>query len=141
MARVQIELPARWLYETIVEVRITDINYGGHLGNDRVLSLVHEARARFFHAHQLSELDIEGVGIIVSDAVVVYRAEAFFGDQLRVQLAGEDFTRYGCNFVYRLSHLETGREIARAKTGMVFFDYGTRKIASAPPGFLTLFPS
>lgn len=141
MARVQIDLPDHWLYETTLEVRITDINYGGHLGNDRVLSLVHEARARFFRAQQLSELDIDGLGIIVSDAVLVYRAEAFFGDQLRIQLAGQDFNRYGCDFVYRLSHLETGREIARATTGVVFFDYGTRKIASAPPGFMALFPN
>lgn len=141
MARLQLELPESFVFELELDVRITDINYGGHVGNDRVLSLIHEARARFFKSHGLDELNVDGVGILVADALVIYRAEAFFGDRLRVQLAAQDFNRYGCDMVYRLSHCETSREIARAKTGVVFFDYGVRKIASAPPRFLTLFPN
>lgn len=140
MARVQLDLPEHYLYETQVDVRITDINYGGHLGNDRMLSLIHEARARFFRDHGLEELDIDGLGVIIADAVVVYRAEAFFGDRLRIELAGQDFNRYGCDLVYRLTHCGNHREIARAKTGIVFFDYRVRKIAAAPPAFLSLFP-
>ena len=141
MARVQLELPDAFVYETTLEVRITDINFGGHLGNDRMLSLIHEGRARFFRERRLSELDIEGVGIIVADAVVVYRAEAFFGDQLRFELAARDFNRYGCDLVYRLRNRETDQEIARAKTGIVFFDYSLRKVVRAPASFLTLFPN
>jgi len=26
---------------------VADINYGGHLGNDKVLSFIHEARLRY----------------------------------------------------------------------------------------------
>ena len=45
----RLELKAREPYPFSCEmvVRTTDLNYGGHLGNDRLLSLVHEARVAF----------------------------------------------------------------------------------------------
>mgnify|MGYP001033297480 CR=1 FL=1 len=141
MARIEFALPDNFLFETEVDVRITDITDAGHLGNDRVLALIHEARARFFRHHGLAELNIDGRGIIVADAAVVYRAEAFFGDRLRIQMAGQDFNKYGCDLVFRITNVANGREIARAKTGIVFFDYTSRRIATAPARFCQLFPN
>ena len=71
LARVKLTLPDAWQFDTTVTVRIGDINYGGHLGNDAVLSLVHEARLQYFKSLGYSEIDIEGVGIVLADAVVV----------------------------------------------------------------------
>ena len=59
-------------YETEIPIRISDVNYGGHLGNDAVLSLAHEARVRFLALRGFSEKDVEGVGIMMVDAAVVY---------------------------------------------------------------------
>jgi len=46
MARIKIEIPDKFIYKTEIPIRITDINYGGHLGNDSLLSIIHEARVR-----------------------------------------------------------------------------------------------
>ena len=46
MARVEIELPEQFPFATEIPIRISDINYGNHLGNDAVLSLAQEARVR-----------------------------------------------------------------------------------------------
>ena len=101
MPRIKLELPERFTFETRVDVRIGDINYGGHLGNDAVLRLAHEARLRFFqslgYAHELS---VEGLGIVVADTAVCYRAEAFHGDVLRFGLAVADI---GARFRFALS--------------------------------------
>ncbi len=94
MARVKLTLPDACHFQTEVTVRIGDINYGGHLGNDAVLSLAHEARLQYFKSLGYSEIDIEGVGIVLADAVVVYRAEAFHGEQLTVRIALGDFNPY-----------------------------------------------
>ncbi|MGD8429798.1 MAG: thioesterase family protein [Ectothiorhodospiraceae bacterium] len=139
MARVELALPDHFPFTTELPVRVTDLNYGGHVGNDVILQYVHEARARFLLRHDLTELDIDGLGIIVADAVVVYRAESFFGDRLQINVAAKDFNRYGCDFVYRIDRASDGREIARAKTGIVFFDYHARRIARAPERFRLLF--
>jgi acyl-CoA thioester hydrolase len=138
MPRLHIALPDRFLYETTLEVRITDINYGGHLANDRVLSLVHEARVRFLRHHGFSETDLLGKAIIMADAAVVYRTQAFAGDVLRVEVGAREVTRYGCDLVYRLTDHATGREVAVAKTAIVFFDYARRRLTRAPEGFAAL---
>jgi acyl-CoA thioesterase FadM len=132
MARVEITLPERFPFSTEIPIRVTDLNYGGHLGNDSVLSLVHEARVRFLGAHGWTEKDAAGAGIILADAAIVYRAEGFYGMVLRVEVAPDDVRTRSCDLVYRLSDAASGREVARAKTGVVFFDYAARRIVSMP---------
>lgn len=139
MARVKLELPETFVFSTEMPLRIGDINYGGHLGNDSVLGLVHEARVRFLRANGFSEIDIGGVGLILSDAVVMYRAEAFYGDVITIDVAVGDFWRAGCDIFYRLSNQSSGVEVARVKTGIVFFDYDKRKTTSVPAVFQQLF--
>jgi 4-hydroxybenzoyl-CoA thioesterase len=136
MARVSVELPAKFAFRTELPIRIADLNYGNHLGNDAVLAIAQEARARFLRGLGWTELSIDGsVGIVVVDAAVVYRAEGRYGMTLAVELAFEDPRSRGCDVVYRLTDAATGEEIARAKTGLVFFDYATRKVATMPAAF------
>lgn len=139
MARIKIELPQRFHFSTEMPIRIGDINYGGHLGNDAVLSLVHEARVRFLKHFGYSELDIEGSGIMMSDAAIVYKAEGFHGDVLVVDVAVGEFQNAGCDIFYRLTKKEAGEEIARVKTGIVFYDYKLRKTVAVPPKFRVKF--
>ncbi len=135
MARVKLEIPEKLPFSTEIPVRIGDINYGGHLGNDAVLSLVHEARIRFLGSLGYTEMDIEGNGIIMSDAVVVYKSEGFYGDVLRVDVGVTDIQAVGCDVVYRLTSTNSGKEVATAKTGIVFLDHRTHKVTSVPEAF------
>jgi acyl-CoA thioesterase FadM len=139
LARVEIELPQTFPFTTEIPIRIGDVNYGGHLGNDAVLSLAHEARVRLFARHGWTEMDVGGPGIIMVDAAVVYRAEGAWGMTLRVDVAVADLRTRGCDLVYRLSDSTSGKEIARAKTGIVFFDYAARRIVHVPEPFRTTF--
>ncbi|MBN2430156.1 MAG: thioesterase family protein [Acidobacteria bacterium] len=138
MARIRIHLPSEFPFRTELTVRISDINYGGHLGNDAVLSLVHEARLRFFATHGLSEMDVGGCGIIMVDTAVEYRGEGFHGDRLLVEVGVGDVSAKGCDVLYRVSRPADGLEIARAKTGIVFYDYERRKVVRMPPAFHAL---
>lgn len=140
MARIKLDLPADFPFTTELPVRITDVNYGGHLGNDALLGLLHEARVRFLAHYGLSELNIHGLGIIMADSVIVYKSEAFPGELLTIAVAVTDFNRYGCDFVYQVTEKTSQREVARAKTGIVFFDYQKRAVQRVPQPFLDLFP-
>jgi acyl-CoA thioester hydrolase len=135
MPRIKIELPEKFVFQTKLPIRITDINYGGHLGNDSLLSIIHEARLRFLNHNGYSESNIEGVGIIMIDAGIQYKSEGFYGDELFIEVAVTDFTSIGCDIVYRLSNKNSKKEIALAKTGIVFFDYEKRKTARVPLEF------
>ena len=138
MARVKLAMPGEFLFETEIPIRITDINYGGHLGNDSVLALVHEARVQFLAQYGFSELDVgEGAGMIQADAVIIFRSEAFYGDVVQIKVTVDDFSATGCDFLFLLSNKESGKEIARAKTGIVFFDYEKKKLLKVPDSFRT----
>ncbi len=139
MGRVRLELPSNFAFSTHLPVRIGDVNYGGHLGNDSVLSLTNEARLRFLNENGFSGSDIEGFGLIMIDAVIVYKSQAFYGDVLRIEVTAGNFSRYGLDFIYRLSHKSTGKEVARAKTGVAFFDYGKKSIVRVPEKFRSVF--
>ena len=134
MARIEISLPNEFLFSTELKVRVTDLNYGNHVGNDSILSLIHEARMEFYRKLGFkNELSFEGsVGQVISDAAIVYKAEAFYGDVLICEIAAADFNKYGFDLLYRLTNKENQKEIARAKTGIVCFDYDKRKVATAP---------
>jgi acyl-CoA thioesterase FadM len=138
VSRIKLALPDRWAFSTELPVRITDINYGGHLGNDAVLALAQEARVRFLLSHGYSEKNVEGAGIIMVDAVVVYRSEAFYGDVLVVDIGLADPQPLGCDVLYRFTNKATGKEVARVKTGIAFFDYARRRPVEMPEEFLRI---
>ena len=140
MPRIRLELPNRFHFRTSLTVRVTDLNYGKHLGNDAVLGLLHEARVRFLRSLGYSELDVEGVGILVADCAIVYKAQGYLGEELGIEIAVGDFTRAGCDLYYSVKK-DTGQELARAKTGIVFLDYARQAVCEVPGGFAEKFPA
>ena len=139
MARLHINLPEKFLFTTDIAVRVSDLNYGGHVGNDTMLTLLQEARIQFYNSLGFKdETSFEGsVGQIIIDAAVQYKAESFLGDVLVVQIAAEDLTKFGFDFLYLVKNKATGLEVARGKTGIVCFDYSRKKIVSIPAPLLT----
>lgn len=132
MPRVQLSPQPEYPFAVDLVVRTTDLNYGGHLGNDRLLSLVHEARVAFLRSHGWTEPDCGGAALILGDAALVYQAEAFAGDRLRFEVAACEPGRAGFRLAYRVTRPADGRAIALVETGMVCFDYGTRRIVPVP---------
>lgn len=132
MARIVFELPAQFSFVTELQVYISHVNQGGHLDNAQLLSLVSEARLRFFQSLGYAEADVEGVSTVVGDMVAQYKSEAFHGETLRVEMEPADFNKYGFDLVFHMTEKSQGREVARGKTGVVFIDRSTRKVAPIP---------
>ena len=139
MARMKIDIPPSFHFTTDIPVRIGDINYGGHLGNDTLLSILQEARVQMLAQHGWSEMNVEGAGLIMTDAAVMYRAEVFYGDSLTIRIQATDFARTGCDLAYQVTNKSTGKEVARAKTGITFFNYAERKVIAMPEAFRQAF--
>lgn len=138
MPRLQLDFPDETKFTCELTVRAADLNYGNHVGNDSILTIMQEARIQFYRGlGYRDELSFEGtIGHIVADAAVVYKSEAFLGDVLAIEVALTDFNKYGFDMFYRLRNKQTGKDVAIGKTGIVFFDYEKRKVASIPAGFL-----
>ena len=131
MSRIRIALPSSFSFTAKIPVRITDINYGNHVGNDALLSIIHEARMQFLTHHGFTELDCGGVGLIMSDVGIEFKKEVFYGDVLEVNVAATDFSSIGFDLYYQL--LKTDQLIvAAAKTGMICYNYSLKKITQVP---------
>jgi acyl-CoA thioester hydrolase len=140
MARVKLEIPAHKIFTTNIPVRITDINYGNHVGNDALVSIIHEARMQWLTSNNFTELNIGGAAIIMADLAVEYKAESFYGDTLNVAVFIGKITKISFEIFYEITTTRNDKKviIANAKTGMVCFDYEARKVTSVPEIFRNL---
>ena len=136
MSRLHIQQPDLWNFYTQITVHIGDINYGNHLANDAVLRLCHEARLSFLSSMNYSELNIEGASLIMLNALVEYKNQAYYGDILEFSIAITDLSKTGFNLIYRINRVKDGKIIALAQTGMSFFDYNRQRISRTPDSFL-----
>ena len=131
MSRIKIAFPENVSFTATIPVRITDLNYGNHVGNDAVLSIIHEARVQFLFHNGYAELNCGGVGLIMSDVGIEFKKEIFYGDVLAVQIAAVNFSSVGFDLFYRILNKEN-IVVALAKTGMICYNYDLKKIAAVP---------
>ena len=136
MPRIQITQPDHFVFATDIQIYISHVNQGGHLDNAQLLTLVSEARVRFFKSLGHRESDVAGFPIVVGDIVAQYKSEGFHGETMRVSMVPQDHNRYGFDLAYRMDEVQTQREVARGKIGIVFDSRETRGVAPVPPSFL-----
>ena len=134
MSRIKIDLPDHFSFTTSIPIRITDINYGGHTGNDTILSIIHEARIQFLQSKGLTEMDFAGVGMIMSDVGIEFKSELFYGDMVLASVTAANITKVSFDVYYKLEKETGGKKnpVAFAKTGMVCYDYAGKKITAVP---------
>jgi acyl-CoA thioesterase FadM len=109
-----------------------DINYGGHLGVDSLISIIHAARAYIFKSAGISETNLgDGrTGIIMTDVEINLRAEGFMFDNLEVFTHVGDLTKNGFRFFHKISRGDS--TVALAEMGFLTFDYAARKVSPVP---------
>jgi 4-hydroxybenzoyl-CoA thioesterase len=128
-------MDAKYTFTTDFTVRIGDVNYGGHMGNDKYLLLFHDARLLYLGTFGFSEKDIGGAGLIMSEAHVVFKAEVFLGDLLRVGVLATELEGMRFRMDYEVERRSDGRIVATGWTGMVAFDYLKRRPVKIPDVF------
>jgi acyl-CoA thioester hydrolase len=131
MYRVKLKIPEyQPNFITDLKVQVGDVNYGGHLSNDAILRLVHQARIEMLASWQMTEMDAGGHGLIMLDSMVQYKAEGFLNDPLQVSIYVLEVSRIGFDLFYRLETVRQGQRIdlAYVKTGMAAFNYQLRQL-------------
>ena len=134
MARIKIDTSGNIVAEIKLRVRISNINYGNHVGNDAFVALIHEARMQWLQQNHFTELDINGTGIIMSGLAFEFKNEAFYGDEILIRISAGEVSKVSFELYY---HLTTERNsqtmlLAKAKTEMVCYDYQYKKVVAVP---------
>jgi len=117
-----------------IKIRISDINYGNHVGYDRYFTFFQEARIAYLNQFGFSELDIGGFGMMVSDAGCRYKRELNMGDAIEVQCRISHLKKKAFVMAYRI--LRNGKICATGSTTNICYDYHEKKIADWPPAFI-----
>lgn len=132
MARLKIELPAKFTFSTKIPVRIGDINRAWHLSHVNMVAILEEARAQFMVAHGFTD-EVNNVqhkiGFILGDLGIVFKRQGYYGQVLEVEISAVDFLEKSFDLVYRVKDSASGKELARAKTSILLFDYEGQKVA------------
>jgi acyl-CoA thioester hydrolase len=141
MARIEVNLPAKFNFSTDIPIRISDINRGNHLGHVAMLAILEEARTRFLAAVNINlEGNLnQGNGYLVADVAIVYMRQAYYQQTMRIEIAVNDFQEKSFDFVYRVSEASSGTEVARAKTGHLLYNFQTQKVVPITPEFRNKF--
>lgn len=123
MERIRLEFPAQAvIHRHPLSVRITDMNYGRHLGHDTLVSLLHEARIQAFGALGLTEWDLGGFPSVVADLAVQYQSEARWPDALVVETAIPSPQGKALVVYHRVCHAEGGKPVATARLNVMLVD-------------------
>jgi acyl-CoA thioesterase FadM len=137
MARIKLKFPVGNAKQIEIKVRISDINYGNHLGNDSLVTILHEARIQWLQTGGFTEKNIGDTGLILNELVVNYLNEGFYGDLFQINILPGEISNMGFEIYYRIDAIRNEQKIniGIAKTGMVCFDYEIRKPKLIPTEF------
>lgn len=123
MKRMKIDMPSKWQFTTEIEVRVSDLNYGNHMGNQEFLAYAQEARVRFLAKNGYTELNFGGVSLIQADAAITYSCEGRLGDRVQIDLATEVTGNSSFNMYYKFTNATQGKHMANIRTALVSYDY------------------
>lgn len=140
MNRIKLNLPDQFSFSTTLRIRVTDLNYGGHVGNDSFLSLIQEARQQYLLSFGYRELSVgDGVGLIMADAAIEFKKELNYGDEVRISVQATDFDKLGFDLFYKMEVMQDAEWViaGKAKTGMMCYDYKAGKKVSVPEEVVT----
>ena len=123
-------------FTSTYKVSIGDINYGGHLGNDKALVVFQDARVQFLNALACSEMDIgEGCGIIMVESGVRYLHEIFVHEELEVSIVVAEIRPKKFVLEYAVVRKSDERKVLSGTTSFLSFNYEKRRVSALPTAF------
>ncbi|WP_294666928.1 thioesterase family protein [uncultured Fusobacterium sp.] len=112
-----------------------DINYGGHVGNERALLFFQFSRMAFFESLGFTELDLgDGVGVIQKNGYVEYNKELFLNDEIEIRITKVEIEKINFTCYYEIYN-NAGEKVINGYTMLVCYDYAAKKIKRVPQGF------
>ncbi|MGB0851421.1 MAG: acyl-CoA thioesterase [Bacteroidia bacterium] len=134
---MKITLPDQWQFKTEIKIRVSDLNYGNHLGNEKFLTYAQEARVEMFAKYGFTELDFGGVSLIQADAALTYKGEGHLGDKVQIEVSAVRSGGSSFNVFYRFFNLTKDRLMAEVRTAIICFDYEKGRPVALPEAALT----
>jgi len=123
-------------YTANYRVTVGDINYGGHMGNDRALVVFQDARVQMLASLGFSEINIgDETGIIMVESGVRYLREVLLHDQLQIDVSVTELTGKKFCLEYITLRLPDQEKVFSGITVFLAFNYLQKKVVRLPLPF------
>lgn len=117
------------------KIKEEDINYGGHVGNERALVFFQMVRIKFFESLGLSELNIgDGIGVIQRNSYVEYNKELFLDDEITIKITKIELEKTKFNFHYEIYN-QKGKLAINGSTLLLAYNYEEKRLKKVPEIF------
>lgn len=118
------------------KVIVSDINYGGHMGNERALIIFQQCRMDWLNSLGFDEINIgENKGIIQLESHVYYLKEVKLGENLKCFVKNIDFSKTTFETFYEVLN-EKDEIVLKGSTKHMAFDYERKRPSRLPKEFL-----
>ena len=130
------------IFETKMSVRVSDLNYGNHVGHDKLISMIHHARLLFLNKNEFSEGNIGNnihqnkVGLIVAELSISYKNPLFLFDEILFQVYSGNIKNRSFDLITEIYNISNKKLIATCIVTCVAYDYSRNIPASIPETFL-----
>ena len=128
-----------WPFEISIKVIFRDLDAMGHVNNAVYFTYMETARTTFFG----ESLELSGpkeLPVIVAEATCTYLSPLVMGDTLWLSMGVSRIGQRSFDLAY-LMRAGDGRQVARAKTIMVTYDYAVREAIPIPDTLKTILQS
>lgn len=132
MAKIAMNIEGTFVFETVMRVRNTEIDISQHLTIESLVSILSEARARFFYSKGIKEINAEYQGLMISDITVDYVSRARAREELLVEVGTQNISEQGGNFTLKVSRMYDSSVVATAVMGFIMHDYRSNKTIALP---------
>jgi len=106
------------------KVRYSDCDMHQHLNHARYLSFMEQARVEYFKKLDfLPGRDWKSIPFIIVSAHCDYRAPAYLGDEVSIEIGVSTMGNTSFRFDYQLKEVKTGKLLAEGYTIQVMYDY------------------
>ncbi len=139
MSNPEIQIPSQFPFSTELSIRRIDLSLDLHVSFASILDIVMEAHLRFLQNYNFTPTDIFGKSVIFANANVIYQGELLFNDQVKIDVAPDNFFEKGFDFIFRLTKQNGAVPVALVKIKVLFFDYSIKKVTRVPEEFKQLF--
>lgn len=121
-----------FVFETVMRVRNTEINFGQYLSLDAMTSLLTEARARFFYSKGLKEVDANYQGLIVTDITLNFPTRVRAREELLFEVGVGNINHKNGSILFKVSRMFDNSLVAKAQSTFVNYDYRTNQTVDIP---------
>ncbi len=125
---------AEFKFSIPLTVRIDDINYGNHVGYQIYFLYFQQARIAYLAQFGFSEFNINGYGMIISEANCRYKQELFFGNDIIVKCKVSELKSK--MFIMEYLITKADKVCAIGFTNNMCFDYKNKKVVILPQEFI-----